>query len=462
MTASGDVCSGERLALLEKYSVAGPRYTSYPTAPAFTTEFAEEDYRSALARGSGPLSLYIHLPFCRHVCWFCACSVVYTNNQGRVAPYLALLNREMELLRPDLAADRSVSHLHLGGGTPTFLTPAELLELGAMLRRHFVFTAEAELGIELDPRTATRAHLDALDQIGFNRASLGVQDFAPKVQEAVNRVQPFEQTADLLAELRRRGYRELNVDLIYGLPHQTKESFAGTLEKILSLRPDRVSLFQFAYLPDLKKHQRNIHPEDLPQTHARIELFESALAQLNQGGYTHIGMDHFALPQSALARAQAEHRLHRNFQGYVAGGDPDLIGLGVTAIGRPARDVFAQNARSIESYRALLEAGRLPVERGLRLSKDDLVRGQVIQEIICHFELDFGTVEREFSVEFRSYFAKELNALEDFVREGLVTFTEAGVRVTESGRFVVRNICMVFDAHLEDQRAGGRTFSRTV
>ena len=455
-------CVGERLSLLEKYSVAGPRYTSYPTAPAFSKDFGEVEYRAVLARGRGPLSLYVHLPFCRHVCWFCACSVIYTNNQGRVGPYLELLAREADLLLGSLDSSRPVTHLHLGGGTPTFLTPDEIRRLTENLGERFHFSEEAEKSVELDPRTATQGHLDALSEFGFNRASLGVQDFAQDVQKAVNRIQPFEQTAELLADLRRRGYRELNVDLIYGLPHQTPKGFAGTLDRILGLRPDRVSLFHFAYLPDLKKHQRNIKVEHLPDTRTRIELFERALEQLVQGGYLHIGMDHFALPESELARAQREHRLHRNFQGYVATGDPDLIGLGVTSIGHPARDAFAQNVKGIKEYGDLLLSGRLPLERGLLLSEDDVLRAHIIQEIICHFALDFRAVEREWNLSFASAFAAELAELDTFRADGLIELNADGFLVTEKGRFVVRNICMVFDAYLQAQRQGGSSFSKTV
>ena len=459
---SSITCVDQRLSLLEKYSISGPRYTSYPTAPVFTKAFGETEYRAALAQGSGPLSLYIHLPFCRHVCWFCACSVIYTNNQARVGPYLDLLAREADLLLSSVDRARPVSQLHYGGGTPTFLTPEEVRRLGVTLSERFHFAPDAEKSIELDPRTATQDHLDALAEFGFNRASLGVQDFAPEVQAAVNRVQPYAQTAELLAELRKRGYRELNVDLIYGLPHQTPEGFAETLTQILGLRPDRVSLFHFAYLPDLKKHQRNINANDLPDTRTRIVLFEQALDLLVRGGYVHIGMDHFALPESGLVRAQKEHRLHRNFQGYVSNGDPDLIGLGVTSIGRPAPNAFAQNVKGIKEYRELLGAGRLPLDRGMVLSANDMLRGHIIQEIICHFALNFRTVGQHWNLDFASVFAAELLELKSFVEDGLLELHEHGLVVTEKGRFVVRNICMVFDAYLKAQRQRGSAFSRTV
>lgn len=448
--------------LFRKYGTSGPRYTSYPTAPAFQGSFGEADYRRALAAGRGPLSLYVHLPFCRSVCWFCACSVIYTNNQKRVLPYLELLEQEATLIAATLQSNRKVREMHWGGGTPTFLQPEEMIRLTNGLRKRFDFADDARLGIELDPRATSMSHIQALSECGFNRASVGVQDFALEVQRAVNRVQPFVQTQSLIAELRRRDFRELNIDLMYGLPHQTRESMLYTMARVAELRPDRISLFHFAYLPDLKKHQRNIRPESLPNVEERADLFEVAAQELAKAGYVHVGMDHFALPDSDLVIAQKQKRLRRNFQGYVPDGDLDLIGLGATSIGRPCPQAFAQNVKALPKYRELLEAGRLPIERGLWLTPDDELRAYVIQELICNFELNFAEVESRFDVSFEQTFGSALDGLAEFAEDGLVRLGDRHIEVTRRGRFFVRNICMLFDAYLEGQRAAGRSFSKTI
>ncbi|MCP5483579.1 MAG: oxygen-independent coproporphyrinogen III oxidase [Spirochaetales bacterium] len=446
--------------LLARLSRPGPRYTSYPTAPVMTAAYTADDYISDLrAHAQDPLSLYFHIPFCRHVCLYCACNVIYTANRKRSEPYLELLKREIELLAPH--ARGPVRQLHWGGGTPTFLAPEQIESLGRSILDHFDQAAGAEWGVELDPRETTAEHIAALTEVGFNRASIGVQDFDPHVQRAIHRTQSVEMVAGLVQSLREQGYRSVNFDLIYGLPEQTVDGFKNTMRAVMDLRPDRISLFHFAHLPDLKKHQRRIKTESLPSTDDRLRILKMAVDLLLESGYLHIGMDHFALPEDELARAQAAHQLHRNFQGYTTHGECSLLGLGVTSIGNLG-DSFAQNKRELVSYGAALREGRLPIDRGYRLSADDRLRRHVIMELMCHFSLNKRDVESRFGIDFESHFAGELAALAGFEQDGLVMRDANGLQVTARGRFAIRNICMTFDAHLEALRAGGQRFSKTV
>lgn len=441
--------------LLRKYDSPAPRYTSYPTAPSFRDDFDAVDYAQLLSESvhhANPLSLYVHVPFCRNVCWFCACNVVYTANRKRCAPYLDLVREELRLVAEHLhGGSRKVKQLHWGGGTPTFLAPEEIFRLYENIGEFFepAPLAEREFSIELDPRETTAEHVAALRQCGFTRASLGIQDFDADVQSAVHRIQPFELTADLANALRDNGFRSINADLIYGLPLQDLSRFESTLRKLTRIRPDRVSLFHFAYLPELKKHQRNIRAGDLPGASTRLRLFELAVEILAAEGYVHIGMDHFALPGDELAVAQRERRLHRNFQGYTTMPDADLLGFGVSSIGALGggsagpHAAYIQNAKDLSDYEARLGRGELPVMRGLVLSEVDRLRRYIINELICHFELQFSAVESRFGgvvhEGFARCFADELRALEDFERDGLLHLDRTGGAHRGNPRRAFRN-----------------------
>lgn len=451
--------------LLQRFDVPGPRYTSYPTADRFVEAFGESQYIQALElRRSGPaaspLSLYVHIPFCESVCYYCACNKVITKHHGRAAEYLRYLSREMELQVQHLGAGHSVSQLHLGGGTPTFLSDAELEDLMHMIRRHFNLVPGGEYSIEVDPRTVSEDRLTTLARLGFNRLSFGVQDFDPAVQKAVHRVQPAEQVFQLVASARAIGFESVNVDLIYGLPLQTPESFARTLQQVGELRPDRIALYAYAHLPARFKPQRRISASELPSPGDKLAMLSASLDGLQEQGYVYVGMDHFALPTDALAVAKRQGRLHRNFQGYSTQPDCDLIALGVSAIGRVGA-TYSQNAKTLDEYQDLLDQGRLPVLRGLALTRDDLLRRSVIMSLMCQGELDFESIELGHLIDFRAYFARELEALEELAEKGLVTFDNAGVQVTTVGWYLVRAIAMVFDKQLQMDQDRAR-FSRII
>jgi oxygen-independent coproporphyrinogen-3 oxidase len=453
--------------LLRKYDVPGPRYTSYPTADRFVEAFGEDDYHQALAqRRAGPaamalpLSLYVHIPFCESLCYYCACNKIITKHKNRAASYLRTLAREVELHTDVLGTGQAVSQLHLGGGTPTFLSDEELAELMAMLRSHFALAPGAECSIEIDPRTVDAQRLQALADLGFNRISFGVQDFDPDVQKAVHRVQPYDQVAALMADARRIGFDSINVDLIYGLPKQTPESFARTLSQVATLRPDRIALYGYAHLPERFKPQRRIAAAELPQGGEKISMLSQALAAFLSAGYVYIGMDHFALPGDALAVAKRQGRLHRNFQGYSTQPDCDLIGLGVSAIGKVGA-TYSQNAKTLEEYSDHIEQGRLPVNRGLALSRDDLARRAVIMALMCQGQVVFESIELAWLLDFRSYFAAEMEQLKELQRQGMVIVDGAGIQVTAQGWFFVRGVAMLFDKYLQADRNRAR-FSRII
>ncbi len=452
--------------LLRQMDQPGPRYTSYPTADRFVEAFGEEDYVQALQqRRSGltrslPLSLYVHVPFCDSLCYYCACNKVITKHHERAQEYLRYLGREAELHVAHLGSGQSVSQLHLGGGTPTFLSDAELRELLSMLRRHFNLAPGGEYSIEVDPRTVTPARLATLAELGFTRLSFGVQDFDPAVQRAVHRLQPAEQVFELVRAARQMGFESVNVDLIYGLPQQTPESFDRTLAQVNALRPDRVALYAYAHLPDRFKPQRRIQASELPAPAAKLAMLARALAAFDDGGYVYVGMDHFALPDDALAVARRQGRLHRNFQGYSTQPDCDLIALGVSSIGRVGA-TYSQNAKSLEDYYDLLDQGHLPIERGLALSRDDLIRRSVIMALMCQGELQFEALELAFLIDFRTYFAAELQALSVPQAQGLVRVSRGSIEVTEQGWFFVRAIAMVFDRYLQADRNRTR-FSKII
>ncbi len=453
--------------LLKRYDVSGPRYTSYPTADRFVEAFGETDYLQALEQrrdGVGtkayPLSLYVHIPFCESLCYYCACNKIITKHHERGAEYLRYLEREVDLNIAHLGQGQVVSQLHLGGGSPTFLSDAELSQLMAMLRRNFQFAPGGEYSVEIDPRTVTRERLAHLAEQGFNRLSFGVQDFEPAVQKAVHRIQPAERVFDLAAAARELGFESINADLIYGLPMQTPETFERTLEKITQLRPDRIALYAYAHLPERFKPQRRIHTQDLPPAASKLVMLSSAMRVLTQAGYVYVGMDHFALPNDALAVAKRQGRLHRNFQGYSTQPDCDLIALGVSSIGRVG-PTFSQNVKTLDEYYDLLNQGRLPVARGMALSRDDLVRRTVIMALMCQGSVLFESVELSHLIDFKQYFAPELETMASMQEQGLLTMDDTGIHVTELGWFFVRGVAMVFDKYLQADKNRAR-FSKII
>lgn len=451
--------------LLRRFDVSGPRYTSYPTADRFVEAFSVDDYTQALTlrRTSGaamPLSLYVHIPFCESLCYYCACNKIITKHHDRAAPYLRYLSREVDLHVAQLGAGQAVTQLHLGGGSPTFLSDDELRELMAMLRRNFTLVPGGEYSIEVDPRTIDASRLDTLAQLGFNRLSFGVQDFDPEVQKSVHRVQPAEQVFALVAAARERGFDSINVDLIYGLPLQNPESFDRTLAQVVALRPERIALYAYAHLPERFKPQRRIASAEIPSGAAKVAMLARSMAAFMGAGYVYVGMDHFAVPTDPLAIAKQHGRLHRNFQGYSTQPDCDLIGLGVSSIGRIG-STYSQNAKTMEEYCDFIDQGRFPVVRGLSLSADDLVRRAVIMAIMCQGKLSFESIEAAHSIEFQSYFSAEMEALKKLADQGLVTVGESGLDVTATGWFFVRAVAMVFDRYLQGDRSRAR-FSKII
>jgi oxygen-independent coproporphyrinogen-3 oxidase len=453
--------------IVARYDRPGPRYTSYPTAVEFAESFGAEDYRARLAGanavGDVPLSVYTHIPFCAERCGFCACHVIASPLGTRVTePYLAHLFREIELVARALPGRRRVAQYHWGGGTPTYLTVDEIHRLLDQFERFFTFVPDAELAIEVDPRVTTSAQLQALRSRGFNRLSIGVQDLDAHVQEAIGRVQPLAETAAIVGEARRLGYHGVNVDLIYGLPYQSVPSFGDTVDEVIALRPDRLAVYSFAYVPWLKGHQRRLPDGALPDHQEKIRLLLEARERLLRAGYRAIGMDHFALPDDELSLALDQGRLKRNFMGYTVQDAPDQIGLGVSAIGL-VRGAYAQNHKKLSTYYADVEAERFPIERGYALSADDRVRADVIQALMCDFEVDTAAVERRHGIAFRDYFASELQALGGLAAEGLAVIEPDRIVVTGLGELFVRNLAMCFDRYLAAHRpSAGPRFSRTV
>ena len=455
------------LDLLQRYDVPGPRYTSYPTADRFIEAFGPDDYARALQqRRDGaaaltlPLSLYVHVPFCESLCYYCACNKIITKHHDRAVKYLHYLSRELDLHTAQMGSGQTVTQLHLGGGSPTFLSDAELRELMSMLRRSFNMVPGGECSIEVDPRTIDEGRLDTLAELGFNRLSFGVQDFDPLVQRAVHRVQPAEQVFALMHAARQRGFDSVNVDLIYGLPQQTAESFARTLKQVVALRPDRIALYAYAHLPERFKPQRRIDTNELPSAAAKLSMLAHGLSHFMGAGYSYVGMDHFALPSDALAVAKRQGRLHRNFQGYTTQPDCDLIGLGVSSIGHIAA-TYSQNAKTLEDYYDAIDRGRFAVVRGLALTRDDLVRRHVIMALMCQGQVLYEPVNLAFLIDFKRYFASELQALQELAAQGLVTVDESGIQLTQTGWFFVRAVAMIFDRHLQADRNRAR-FSKII
>ena len=454
--------------LIHRYDKQGPRYTSYPTAVQFHGQFGNDDYRrTAQATNSAPqcapLSLYFHIPFCATVCYYCACNKIITKNRAHTIKYLESLFREIETQGALFDRSRMVDQLHWGGGTPTFLDEEQMSALMAKTREHFSLHRDdqGEYSIEIDPRTVTEEKVGFLRKLGFNRLSMGVQDFEPDVQKAVNRVQSEEQTLRVIASARTHGFQSLSVDLIYGLPLQTTESFDRTLNKIIGANPDRVSVFNYAHLPQMFKTQRQIDETQLPPPEEKLQILRLAIERLTAAGYLYIGMDHFAKPDDELAVAQREGKLSRNFQGYATHGDCDIIGLGVSAIGRVG-NTYSQNEREIDQYQQRVDESGLAVFRGVALDADDVLRREVINQLICHFQLDFQAVGRQFGVDFAGYFADELKDLTVMHEDGLLVLTDQGLQVLPAGRLLIRNICMVFDRYLRNASDAPARFSKVI
>ena len=455
-------------ALLARLDKPGPRYTSYPTADRFVEAFGPAEYAQALAQraqgatvgGTPPLSVYVHIPFCESVCYYCACNKVITRHHERAEQYLDALDVEIGLHVQALGTGQSVSQLHFGGGSPTFLSDAEIDQLMGSLRRAFRIAPGAEVSIEVDPRTVTAERLAQLARAGFNRISFGVQDFDPDVQKAVHRVQSFEMVRDLMASARALGFESTNVDLIYGLPRQTPASLARTIAQVGELRPDRIALYAYAHLPQRFKPQRRIDPAQLPPPADRVTMLGNAIRGFLGMGYAYIGMDHFALPGDSLAVAKRQGRLHRNFQGYSTQPDCDLIGLGVSAIGRIGA-TYSQNVKTLPQYYDAMRQQLFPTERGLALSRDDLVRRAVIMALMCQGRVDFESIELAHLLRFRDYFASELEQLRSLAEMGLVEIDAEGVSVTPLGWYFVRAVAMTFDRYLQADRTRER-FSRII
>jgi len=451
-------------ALIQRLDRPGPRYTSYPTADRFVEAFGVEQYKAALTGRSfsglrTPLSLYIHLPFCATVCYYCGCNKVITNNHGRSAKYLRYLEREFALAAESLTGPRKVEQLHLGGGTPTFLSSDELRQLMKSVSKYFELLP-GEYAVEIDPRTVDSEKLAVLGELGFNRMSMGIQDFDPAVQLAVNRLQSEELTATAIETARKNGVTSLNVDLIYGLPKQNVIGFNRTLDRIVGLKPDRIALYSYAHLPSTFKTQRQIVEADLPSAEVKLDIMALAIRKLTAAGYVYIGMDHFALPHDELAVAARQSRLHRNFQGYSTQPDSDLVAFGISAISKVGT-TYCQNVRTLDDYYDRIDQGQLPVLRGIELTSDDVIRRNVIQSLMCHFELSMQSIEIAHLIRFREYFDAEWPDLLELEHDGLIEIVGDWINVTPRGRLLVRVIAMVFDKHLRMGAARAR-FSKVI
>ena len=449
---------------LERYNRPGPRYTSYPTAPVWNDRFAVADLEEVHAEAEGahsPVSLYMHLPFCESLCLFCACNVIIQKDKSVAPPYIGVLKREMERVSRAISKQRPVVQFHWGGGTPTYLSPQQIEDLFSATHSHFTFAPDAEIGIEVDPRVTNREHLETLRRLGFNRLSMGIQDFHPEVQKAIHRIQPFELTRDLLSAARRLGFDSINVDLIYGLPYQTPERFADTVDQIQELAPDRVALFSYAHVPWLKKQQGSFAAH-LPEGLQKFEIFRTGLLKFLEAGYLYIGMDHFAKPGDELAVSQQNRTLHRNFQGYTTKAGADLYGMGITAISG-IQSAYAQNHRDIPSWEKAVAERGLATMRGYRLSEEDRLRRAVISRLLCHTIVVKDEISREFGVDFDEFFAEELRRLEASREDGLVLLDSDAIRATWLGRIFIRNLAMVFDPYLEKQQLAAKPlFSKTL
>jgi oxygen-independent coproporphyrinogen III oxidase len=444
------------LELIRRLDKNGPRYTSYPTADRFVESFNAESYGKWVAKReidgiNRPLSLYIHIPFCNTLCFYCACNKVITKNKNKAGEYVRYLIKEMAMQAMLLGPDQVVEQLHFGGGTPTFLSDDEIKQVMASIRQHFKLVKDGEYSIEIDPRKVSNETIALLGETGFNRISIGVQDFDAEVQSAVNRIQSEEETLRVIHAARSNGFKSVSIDLIYGLPKQTLDGFGVTLDKVIAANPDRLSMYNYAHMPTIFMPQRRIHEEDLPAPQVKLDILEMAVKKLTNAGYVYIGMDHFAKPEDELAVAQRQGRLHRNFQGYSTHSDCDLVALGLSAIGKIG-PTYSQNYRELEDYYETLDRDELPIMRGMELNTDDLVRRAIIQALMCHFELAKESFNNTYQIEFDRYFAVELKELREYEHEGLLEISQRSIKVTPKGRMLIRNICMVFDKYLRTRQ----------
>ena len=452
--------------VLDKYNQPGPRYTSYPTAPEWDDSFGETELREAFREANAkpdpaPLSLYFHIPFCESLCLYCGCNVVINKHHEVALPYLAHLKREIDSISAEIDRSRKVEQLHWGGGTPTYLSTEQIEELYSYIEERFSFSPTAEVSIEIDPRVTTDEHCRALRRVGFNRLSLGIQDFDPLVQKTVHRVQPYEDTRRLFDYCREIGFESINIDLIYGLPHQTAESFSDTVDKIIAMNPDRIALFSYAHVPWMKKQQGSF-ARFLPEGFEKFRIFTQAISALTAAGYRYIGLDHFARPEDEICRAQNERTLHRNFQGYTTKAGCDLYAMGVSSISA-LEDVYAQNWRDVPHYYEMIDAGRWPTMRGMRVSDEDKLRRSIINRILCHTVVVKSEVERDFEIDFNEHFAPELVRLRELERDGLVRLNDGRIEVAPLGRVFIRNVAMAFDEYVNrPEPALQRVFSKTL
>jgi len=457
-----DLSRGEEF--VNRYNRPGPRYTSYPTAPVWSDSYGPNDFEAAMQAAEAkrsPVSLYMHLPFCESLCLFCACNVIIRKDKSVAPPYLSVLKKEIDHIASRVSRDRQVSQFHWGGGTPTYLSPEQIEDLFVYTRERFNFAPDAEIGIEVDPRVTTPAHLETVRRMGFNRLSMGIQDFKEEVQKAIHRIQPYEVTRDLIANARQLGFDSINVDLIYGLPYQTAESFAHTVEQIVGLSPDRIAMFSYAHVPWLKKQQGSFVAH-LPEGMKKFDIFRSGLLKFLEAGYLYIGMDHFAKENDELAVSQRNRTLHRNFQGYTTKAGADLYGMGITAISG-IQETYAQNYRDLPSWEKAVEERGIATMRGYQLSQDDIIRREVISRLLCHTVIVKDEISKKFGINFDEYFAPELEHLKMPQEDGLVVINDKEIRTAWLGRIFIRNLAMVFDPYLEKQQLASRPlFSKTL
>jgi oxygen-independent coproporphyrinogen-3 oxidase len=452
--------------ILKKFNQPGPRYTSYPTAPVFSPEFTPEDFEREIRETNAEdnptdLSLYFHFPFCDTLCYFCGCNMMVTQKRDHIAEYNDYLKKDIDMIVPHIAKERKVQQMHWGGGTPTYLTPDEIRDIGNYIKDRFDFADDIEASVEIDPRGLTREHMEALREVGFNRTSFGVQDFNPKVQEAVNRIQSEELTRQTVEWARELGFQSINLDLIYGLPHQTLETFEETVEKIIDISPDRIAVFNYAHVPWLKKHQVMINAEDLPSPDERLQILKMTIEKLMNAGYEYIGMDHFAKPTDELAVAQKNGTLYRNFQGYSTKAGCDVYAFGLSAISQ-FQNIYAQNIKRLPDYYKRINTNEPATLVGYRMTFDDHVRKETINQLMCNLEIDKQAIEAKFGIDFEDYFAADLPKLGVFIQDGLLENTSGKIKVIGSGILVIRNIAMCFDAYLEKMMQEKPVFSKTV
>lgn len=451
--------------LLKRFNQPGPRYTSYPTAPLFSSEFTATDFEREITESNqdntSPISLYFHFPYCEKLCYFCGCNMMVTQNRDAIKTYNDYLKREIERLLPEISPNRKVEQMHWGGGTPSYLLPEEILDIGNFIKSKFNFSGNLEASVEIDPRGLTREHIAAFSEIGFNRTSFGVQDFNLEVQEAINRVQSEEITRQTVEWAREFGFKSINLDLIYGLPFQTEESFALTVEKVIDISPNRIAVFNYAHVPWLKKHQGIMPAEAMPSPDERLQILKMTIEKLTDAGYEYIGMDHFAKPTDELAIAQKNNTLYRNFQGYSTKAGCDVYAFGLSAISQ-FQDVYAQNLKNLKDYYNRIDEGFPTTNVGYRMTFDDHVRKETINQLMCNLEIDKRKIETKFGIDFEEYFANDIPKLQTFIDEGLLENNFGKIKVIGSGILIIRNIAMCFDAYLEKMMKEKPVFSKTV